>query len=215
MGPRSRLMCYRNKSYFVVVDLFYFYNRASRTGEYTCKYKMLSLQVSLDAHVYNDVAVLSLWQSDMPHHYTKLYVFYDSAFGYFALLSFQFSSIQDRTIWAATCQNQQNECAPSEDRSAWASAQSDQSLRCPHEESLGPYLHIERTVKTLIRLGGCPGWSEYSLGAHSFCWFCHVAAHIVISFAFLNVNPIILTNILEDFKNATLIFICIFLKMMQ
>ena len=33
-----------------------------------------------------------------------------------------------------------------------------------------------RTANTLIRLGGCPGWSESSLGAHSFCWFCHVAA---------------------------------------
>ena len=31
----------------------------------------------------------------------------------------------------------------------------------------------------LIRLGGCPGWSESSLGAQSFCWFCHVAAQIV------------------------------------
>ena len=29
-----------------------------------------------------------------------------------------------------------------------------------------------RTAKTLIRLGGCPGWSQSSLGAHSFCWFC-------------------------------------------
>ena len=44
--------------------------------------------------------------------------------------------------------------------------QSDQSLRCPHEEALGPKLPIERTAKTLIRLGGCPGWSESSLGAH-------------------------------------------------
>ena len=34
-----------------------------------------------------------------------------------------------------------------------------------------------RTAKTLIRLGKCPAWSESSLGAHSFCWFCHVAAH--------------------------------------
>ena len=33
-----------------------------------------------------------------------------------------------------------------------------------------------RTVKTLIRLGRWPGWSESSLGAHSFCWFCYVAA---------------------------------------
>ena len=71
-------------------------------------------------------------------------------------------------------------CAQRRLRSAWASAQSDQSLRCPHEESLGPELPIERTAKTLIRLGGCPGWSESSLGAHSFCWFCHVAAHIII-----------------------------------
>ena len=36
-----------------------------------------------------------------------------------------------------------------------------------------------RTAKTLIRLGGCPGWSESSLGAQSLCWFCHVAAHMV------------------------------------
>ena len=28
------------------------------------------------------------------------------------------------------------------------------------------------------RMGGCPGWSESLLDAHSFCWFCHVAAHI-------------------------------------
>ena len=34
-----------------------------------------------------------------------------------------------------------------------------------------------RTAKTLIRLGGCPGWSESSLGTQSLYWFCHVAAH--------------------------------------
>ena len=37
---------------------------------------------------------------------------------------------------------------------------------------------IMRTAKTLIRLGGCPGWSESSLGAHSLCWFCHEAAQM-------------------------------------
>ena len=35
-----------------------------------------------------------------------------------------------------------------------------------------------RTAKTLIRLCRCPGWSESSLGAHSFCSFCHVLAHM-------------------------------------
>ena len=38
-----------------------------------------------------------------------------------------------------------------------------------------------RSLATLLseqrRLGGCPGWSESSLGAKSFCWFCHEAAH--------------------------------------
>ena len=37
-----------------------------------------------------------------------------------------------------------------------------------------------RTAKTLIRLGGCPGWCKSSLGAHSFYWFCHVAAHMLM-----------------------------------
>ena len=36
-----------------------------------------------------------------------------------------------------------------------------------------------RTAKTLNRLGGCPGWSESSLGAHSCCWVCHVATQII------------------------------------
>ena len=68
--------------------------------------------------------------------------------------------------WATSWQNQQNDlCAQRRLKSAWASAQSDQSLRCPHEETLGHLLHIERTMKTLFTLGGCPGWSECSLCA--------------------------------------------------
>ena len=55
-------------------------------------------------------------------------------------------------ISAAPWQNQQNVlCAQRRLRSTWASAQSDQSLRCPHEETMGPQLPIERTAKTLIR----------------------------------------------------------------
>ena len=54
-------------------------------------------------------------------------------------------------------------CAQRRIRSAWASAQSDQNFQCPHEENWGPQLPIERTVKTMIRLGGCPGWFESSM----------------------------------------------------
>ena len=59
------------------------------------------------------------------------------------------------------------------------SAQSDQSLRCVLNEWLGTQAFFMRTAKTLIRLGGCPGWSESSLGAQSFCWFCHEAAQLL------------------------------------
>ena len=31
-----------------------------------------------------------------------------------------------------------------------------------------------------VRARGCPGLSESSLGAHSFCWFCHDAAHMSV-----------------------------------
>ena len=69
-------------------------------------------------------------------------------------------------------------CAQRRHRSAWASAQSDQSLRCPHQETLGPQLPIERTAKTLIRLGGCQADLSLRWAQRPFCWFCHEVAHI-------------------------------------
>ena len=95
--------------------------------------------------------------------------------------------------WAATWQNQQSDCAPSEDSDQPGHPPSLISLRCPREECLGPWLPSERTAKTLIRLGGCPGWSESSLGAHSFCWLCHVAAHMSL------ISSIISNTSLEAF----------------
>ena len=55
-----------------------------------------------------------------------------------------------------------------------------QSLRCPHEESLGPYLPTECTAKTdqtgLMHRLICLRWAHMPV-----CWFCHVLAHIVSS----------------------------------
>ena len=45
-------------------------------------------------------------------------------------------------------------------RSAWASTQSDQSLCCALNGQLRTQGFFMRTAKALIRLGGCPGWSE-------------------------------------------------------
>ena len=51
-------------------------------------------------------------------------------------------------------------CAPSEDTDQPGHPLSLISLRCPHKEALGPHLLIMCTGTTLIRLGGCPGWSD-------------------------------------------------------
>ena len=66
-------------------------------------------------------------------------------------------------------------CAPSE---AQPSEDSDQpghppSLCCPHEETLGPLATHLAHSEDPDQTGRIPslGW------AHTFCWFCHVAAH--------------------------------------
>ena len=65
------------------------------------------------------------------------------------LLSLQIGVNVAEMSWAASWQNQQNGmCAQWRLRLACASAQSDRSLRCPHEESSGPWLPIECTAKT-------------------------------------------------------------------
>ena len=61
--------------------------------------------------------------------------------------------------------------APSEDSGQPGHLPSLISLGCPPEETLGPYLTIKCTAKILTRLGGCPGWSELSLGARHFVDF--------------------------------------------
>ena len=69
-----------------------------------------------------------------------------------------------------------------------SAAQSDQSLRCPQEQTLGPQLPIGCTAKTLIRLGGCPGWSVSSLGTQPHCWFYHEAAQVCVFIMIIHVS---------------------------
>ena len=80
--------------------------------------------------------------------------------------------------WVSAWENQQNGmCTQPRLRSAWASAQSDQILRWPHAWVLSYPLSAQRR---LIRLGGCPGWSESSLSTH--------AILLVLSWGGSNVN---------------------------
>ena len=73
---------------------------------------------------------------------------------HWVICSWQFSYMSQNMT------NQQNGmCAQPRHIWAWASAQSDQSR--------WTQAFFMRTAKTLIRLGGCPGWPESSLGAHA------------------------------------------------
>ena len=90
---------------------------------------------------------------------------------------------QIQVIWATTRQNQQNKCAPSED--------SDQP---GHPPSLSRVF----AVRQWVAKGGCPGWSESSLGAQSlffsfFVLFCFVlfVFFVFVFFAFLCVSWLI------------------------
>ena len=67
-------------------------------------------------------------------------------------------------------------CAQWRLRSAWASAQSDQSLRCVFNGQLRTQVSScwQRRLT-----GRMPRLIWVFAGAHSVCWFCHVAAHIL------------------------------------
>ena len=76
-------------------------------------------------------------------------------------------------IWAASCQNWQNGMCAQRRLDQPGHPPSLISLRCPHEESLGPQLPNERTVKTWsdwadAQADLCLRWTNMP-----FCWFCH------------------------------------------
>ena len=58
-------------------------------------------------------------------------------------------------------------CAPSEDSDQPGHPPSLISLHCALNGLLRIQAFFIRTAKSLIRLGGCPGWSESSLGEHT------------------------------------------------
>ena len=85
--------------------------------------------------------------------------------------------------WAATWQNQQSECASSEDSDQPGHLPSLVRVFAVRMKKPWVLSYPLSEQRRLIRLGGCPGWSEPSLGAHLLCWLWYVVAHIIIIFA--------------------------------
>ena len=90
------------------------------------------------------------------------------------LLSFLHPDLYLNYYWVAGWQNQQSECAPSEDSDQPGHLIRVFAVRMKKAWVLSYPLSAQRR---LIRLSGCPGWSESSLGAQS-RWFCHEASVI-------------------------------------
>ena len=81
-------------------------------------------------------------------------------------------SMDNLKIWAATWQNQQNECAPNED-----------SDLPGHPPSLISVFAVRMKKAWVLSypLSKDSDQTESLLVAHSFCWFCHVVAHMDIA----------------------------------
>ena len=82
-------------------------------------------------------------------------------------------------VWATARQNQQHDlCTQRRLRSAWASTQSDQSLPCAPRIAKDPrLLHVDSEGSD--QTGQMPRLICIFAGRMSFCWFCHVVAHVI------------------------------------
>ena len=73
--------------------------------------------------------------------------------------------------WATSRQKQPCGCAPNEDSDPPGHLPSLIRVFAVRMKILWVLSYPLSTQQTLISLGRCPGWSESSLGTHSFCWF--------------------------------------------
>ena len=87
-------------------------------------------------------------------------------------------SMLDNSIWAATWQNQKNECAPSED--------SDQPGHPPSLIRVFTVCMKKSWVLNYLLSAERRLWSDWAdaqadlhLARTWFCWFCHVVAHLI------------------------------------
>ena len=92
--------------------------------------------------------------------------------------------------WATSWQNQQNECAPSEDSDQPGHLPSLIRVFAVRMKKAWVLSYPLSAQRRLIRLGGYPCWSEFSLGAQPLCWFCHIVAQIILClFRYITTMP--------------------------
>ena len=95
----------------------------------------------------------------------------------YIILYIYLNKIRFKLNWAATWQNQQSGCAPSQDSDQPGHPPSLIRVFAVRMKKAWVLSYPLSAQRRLIRLGGCQGWSESSLGAQPHCWFCHDAAH--------------------------------------
>ena len=95
-----------------------------------------------------------------------------SHFKYLAVFSWNFM------IWAALWQNQQSDCAPTEDSDQFEHPPSLIRVFAVRKKKYWVIIYpLSAQWRLWSDCADALGWSESSMGAHSFCRFCHVVAH--------------------------------------
>ena len=109
---------------------------------------------------------IQIYIMSVPMHIQNLIEIYKLIHKILSINKILMSNSHNLTAYLSCLMTKTNKmaCTHSEDSDLPGHPPSLISLRCSHQESLCPFLPIECTANTLIRLGGCPGWSESSLG---------------------------------------------------
>ena len=95
--------------------------------------------------------------------------------------------VQYRCLRIYTCMHLNTTCEPRHDKTnnvvvRPAKTQISLGIRQVWSESSQCTQWVAKDQSFLHVDSGCPGWSESSLGAQPRCWFCHVSAHVPLSF---------------------------------
>ena len=171
------------------------YFKQGRRGEKKCKaaldgseqcclfqiYEQTQFKLSLMSSMYNSFLILRVFHNQNTCSLCSFQRWF-TLFARGSVWSFQwqYSSLFKWIIYnirATSWQNQHNDCAPSKDSGQPGHQPS--LIRVFAVRWMGSWGSSLSSCRQgwLIRLGGCLGWSESSLGAQSFCWFCLEAAH--------------------------------------
>ena len=143
------------------------HNQPSKVQEFYRHKHNFSVQKILSIIIKSPTFTFSDWQNNLPYLWRAIQ---QSSLMYLTTYEYIYEPRHDKTKMSVRPAKTQISLGT---RPVWSVF----AVRMKKPWILSYPLNAQRR---LIKLSGCPGWSESSLGAHSFCWFCHIVADIFI-----------------------------------